>query len=260
MPTTSETPGQSPVPAPGEGRSVQTVEDVLDLLDVLFDGAADRGTDRNGAAWWDRFYADRERPIPFFRWVPDENLVAWQVDGRLGLGPGTRVLELGCGPGRNAVWLARQGCAVDALDLSPAALAWGRERAAASGVEVAFERADIFRWTPPREPYDVVYDHGCFHHLAPHRRVSYRRLLEQVLAPGGRFGLACFADGAMGSRAPDVELYRRRSEGGGLAYAADDLRRTFGWLTEVEVRRMRATDADAPVFGADFLWAALFRR
>ena len=239
---------------------MQTPDDVLDLLDVLFDEAADRGADRAGAAWWDGFYADRERPIPFFRWVPDESLVAWQADGRLGLGPGTRVLELGCGPGRNAVWFAQQGCTVDALDLSPAALEWGRERAATSGAEVAFQCADIFRWAPPGQPYDVVYDHGCFHHLAPHRRVSYRRLLERVLASDGRFGLACFADGAMGSQAPDIELYRRRSQGDGLAYAADDLRRTFGWLTEIEVRRMRAVRDDAPVFGQDFLWAALFRR
>ncbi len=239
---------------------MQTPDDVLDLLDVLFDEAADREADRAGAAWWDGFYADRERPIPFFRWVPDESLVAWQADGRLGLGPGTRVLELGCGPGRNAVWFAQQGRTVDALDLSPAALEWGRERAATSGAEVAFQCADIFRWAPPGQPYDVVYDHGCFHHLAPHRRVSYRRLLERVLASDGRFGLACFADGAMGSQAPDIELYRRRSQGDGLAYAADDLSRTFGWLTEVEVRRMRPVGADAPVFGADFLWAALFRR
>ena len=67
---------------------MQTVEDVLDLLDVLFDETADRWTDRNGAGWWDRFYADRERAVPFFRWAPDESLAAWQEGGRLGLGPG----------------------------------------------------------------------------------------------------------------------------------------------------------------------------
>lgn len=245
---------------------MQTVDDVLDLLDTLFGEAADRWTDRGGADWWDAFYADRDRPIPFFRWAPDESLVAWQDAGLLGVGPGTRVLELGSGPGRNAVWFAQQGGVVDALDLSTAAVAWGRERSASAGVggRVTFHRSDIFRWTPPDEPYDVVYDSGCLHHLPPHRRVSYRALLERTLRPGGRFGLACFAvgghDGVTGSAVADTDVYRKRGLGGGLSYGADDLRRTFGWLTELELRRMRAAGPDQPVFGEEFLWAALFRR
>ncbi|RMI13500.1 class I SAM-dependent methyltransferase [Cellulomonas triticagri] len=260
-------PADAPV---GRGRSVHTVTDVLALLDHLFAERADRWSDRGGADFWDGFYADRDRPVPFFRWAPDESLVAWHAAGTLPLGPGARVLELGCGPGRNAVWLAQQGCQVDALDLSATAVAWGAERASAAGVEVQFTRADIFRWQPPTEPYDLVYDSGCFHHLPPHRRVSYRALLERTLRPGGRFGLACFATGddpaegadeRSGTEADDLDLYRDGHLGGGLAYAADDLRRAFGWLTEVDLRRMRpSTDGDVPTFGEDFLWAGLFRR
>lgn len=259
-------PGTPDRPAVGAGRSVHTVDDVLALMDLLFAERADRWTDRGGADFWDRFYADRDRPVPFFRWAPDESLVGWADDGRLPLGPGTRVLELGCGPGRNAVWFAQQGCAVDALDLSATAVAWGRERAAEAGVDVRFERADIFGWRPPAEPYDLVYDSGCFHHLPPHRRVSYRALLERTLRPGGRFGIACFATGDAGhderggTGADDVDLYRDGGLGGGLAYAADDLRRAFGWLEEVELRRMRAAADAGGAFGEDFLWAGLFRR
>ncbi|WP_308281607.1 class I SAM-dependent methyltransferase [Cellulomonas sp. PS-H5] len=263
----SQTPAQpSPRPAVGVGRSVHTVDDVLALMDLLFAERADRWTDRGGADFWDGFYADRDRPVPFFRWAPDESLVAWAADGRLPLGPGTRVLELGCGPGRNAVWLAQQGCAVDALDLSATAVAWGRERAAEAGVDVRFARADIFAWRPPAEPYDLVYDSGCFHHLPPHRRVSYRALLERTVRPGGRFGIACFAAGddghdeRGGTGADDVDLYREGGLGGGLAYAADDLRRAFGWLDEVELRRMRPAVDAGDAFGEDFLWAGLFRR
>lgn len=52
-------------------RSVQTFDDVLALLDRLFDERADRWTTNGGAAWWDKFYADRGRDVPFFRWAPD---------------------------------------------------------------------------------------------------------------------------------------------------------------------------------------------
>ena len=237
---------------------VQTVEDLLEMLDGMFAPEADRWTDRGGADFWDRFYADRDRGVPFFRPVPDESLVAWHRDGLVAPRPGARALDLGCGPGRNAVWLAQQGYAVDAVDLSPAALEWGRERAERAGVHVAFSRADALAWPAPQ--YDLVFDSGLYHHLPPHRRLTYRQLLERVLAPGGSFGLSAFAAGEMGSAAPDVDLYREGSLAGGVAYTEDDLRAGFGWLTEVELRRMRDLADDAPEFGRPFLWVGLFRR
>lgn len=240
-------------------RTVQTLEDLLAVLDALFEPDADRWTPQ-GASWWDRFYDERDRDVPFFRAAPDESLVAWHADGRLQLPPGARVLELGCGPGRNAVWLAQQGCAVDALDLSAEALRWGAERAAEADVPVNFVHASIFEWDVPQAPYDLVYDSGCFHHLPPHRRISYRTLLERTLRPHGSFGLTCFAAGAMGSEEPDVDLYRSGRLSGGLAYSKADLHGIFGWLDDVELRRMRALPAAAPTFGEPFLWVGLFRR
>ena len=240
-------------------RMVQTVVDVLRLLDSLVAPETDRWTSR-GADWWDAFYGDRDRDVPFFRSAPEESLVAWHADGRLPLRPGARVLELGCGPGRNAVWLAQQGCAVDALDLSPRALRWGAERAAEAAVRVNFVHAGIFEWDASGAPYDLVFDSGCFHHLPPHRRISYRALLERTLAAGGFFGLSCFAAGAMGSEAPDEDFYRAGGLRGGLAYTDEDLRSIFGWLQEVQLRRMREHPPDTAVFGVPFLWVGLFRR
>jgi len=240
-------------------RSIQTVEDVLQMLDSMFDPEADRWTDR-GSGWWDSFYGDRDRGVPFFRPVPDESLVTWHRDGQLTVPAGGRALDLGCGPGRNAVWLAGEGYQVDALDLSPTALDWGREHAAESGVEVNFVRASIFEWDLPDAPYDLVFDSGCFHHLPPHRRISYRSLLEQSLAPGGGFALSCFAAGSMGSEAPDASFYRDRRLSGGLAYTDDDLRSIFGWLTEIDLRRMREMPPESDLFGESFLWTGLFRR
>ena len=61
----------------------------------------------------------------------------------LGLGPGTRVLDLGCGWGRHAIELARLGCSVVALDGSPELLAHGRELAARAGVDVEWVQGDM---------------------------------------------------------------------------------------------------------------------
>ncbi|RAJ70332.1 hypothetical protein K378_01497 [Streptomyces sp. Amel2xB2] len=112
----------------------------------------------------------------------------------------------------------------------------------------------------PRGPYDLIYDSGCFHHLPPHRRVSYLALLDRALAPGGHLGLTCFAAGGMGCELDDAELYRTSRLDGGLAYSARWLRWIFSGLTEIELRRMRDEPEDSPYFGEPFLWTALFRR
>ncbi|MYW66814.1 methyltransferase domain-containing protein [Streptomyces sp. SID8379] len=234
-------------------RTVTTTEDVLDLLDELIAPLTDHGN------WWDRFYAERNRDVPFFVDKPDENLAAHLDQGLIP--PGARVLDLGCGPGRNAVHLATRGFDVDAVDLSATALAWGKERAAAADASVRFHHGNIFDVQLPHASYDVVYDSGCLHHLAPHRRISYLALLDRLLAPGGHFGLVCFAAGEMGSERPDAELYR---EGvgleGGLAFTEDELRHVFREFTEVEIRPMAARGAESATFGQPFLLTAMFRR
>jgi SAM-dependent methyltransferase len=239
-------------------RTIRTVDDVLRLLDGLFAPEADRWT-AGAASWWDGFYADRSRPVPFFVAKPDENLVSYAERGLIAPG---RALDLGCGPGRNALHLARLGFQVDAVDLSPAAVAWAEDRAREAGADIRFHRGDAFALaaTELSGPYDLIYDSGCFHHLPPHRRVSYLALLDRALAPGGHLALTCFAVGEMGSELPDAAFYQRSLLDGGLAHTPQSLRWIFSDLTEVELRRMNDEPSESALFGKPFVWTALFRR
>ncbi|MFF1836162.1 class I SAM-dependent methyltransferase [Streptomyces sp. NPDC058231] len=239
-------------------RNIRTVDDVLTLLDGLFAPEADRWT-AGGSAWWDGFYTDRSKPVPFFVPKPDENLVSYLDRGLIAPG---RALDLGCGPGRNALHLASLGFQVDAVDLSPAAVTWAEERARAAGAEISFHCGDAFALAGAElaGPYDLIHDSGCFHHLPPHRRISYLALLDRVLAPGGHLALTCFAAGGMGSELPDAEFYHRSGLQGGLAYSPESLRGIFSGLTEVELRRMHDEPPGSACFGEPFLWTALFRR
>lgn len=64
----------------------------------------------------------------------------------------------------------------------------------------------------------------------------------------------------MGSELADADLYRERELQGGLAYTPESLRWIFSDLAEVELRRMREESPESALFGATFLWTALFRR
>jgi SAM-dependent methyltransferase len=228
--------------------TIYSHEDTLKMLDSLF---------REEGQWWDQFYEDRNKGIPFFSDSPDENLVEYFNDRCLTLG---RVLELGCGGGRNAVYLAQQGCSVDAVDISQAAVDWGMERARGHQVEVNFARSNIFDMSLEPESFDLIYDSGCFHHIHPHRRASFLELVNRTLKPGGHFGLVCFAAGAMGAEITDWEVYRQRSLRGGLGYTEDKLKTIFSGFETVRFRRMRQMDQPGELFGQAFLWTALFRK
>jgi SAM-dependent methyltransferase len=177
-----------------DDRFIYTSNDVLGMLDALL---TEEGADR-----WDEFHIDHTRPIPFFTDAPDENLAEWLETGLITPG---RVLELGCGHGRNAAYLAGLGCDVDAVDFSAQAIERARERARPAAGSVTFQCCSIFDAQLTEGSYDLVYDSGCFHHLAPHRRRDYVELVTRALRPGGRFGLVCFRpEGGSGYTDPQV--------------------------------------------------------
>jgi cyclopropane fatty-acyl-phospholipid synthase-like methyltransferase len=122
--------------------------------------------------------------------------------------------------GRNATYLASLGCRVDAVDSSAQAIAWARDRASKAGVTVTFSGRSIFEIDDEIDAvYDLVYDSGCFHHLAPHRREDYLNLVDRALKPGGSFGLVCFRPEG-GSGLTDLQVYQRASLGDGRCWQA----------------------------------------
>lgn len=226
----------------------QPTESELAALDA-------RLSDQEGERW-NRFYADRGRPVPFFGTRADENLAQWVDDGTMVPG---RALDLGCGNGRNAVFLASHGFAVQGIDFSEAAIAWARDQAANAGVQVDLRCASVFDVDIAPASCDLVYDSGCFHHMAPHRRQDYMALVARALKPGGWFGMTCFRPEG-GSGLTDEQVYEQGSLRGGLGYTEQQLRDHWSTALEVtEVRQMKELPATATHFGKDFLWVLLGR-
>jgi len=97
---------------------------------------------------WDQRYSGEDL---LWRADPNRFLVAQVRD----LAPG-RALDVACGEGRNAVWLAEQGWTVTGVDFSQVALDKARRLADQRGVMVEWVNADVVDWEPPRAGYDLV--------------------------------------------------------------------------------------------------------
>jgi SAM-dependent methyltransferase len=124
---------------------------------------------------WDERYATDE-----LIWRAEPN--RFLVEEATGMEPG-RALDLACGEGRNAIWLAERGWAVTGVDFSSVGLAKARRLAAQRGVDVTWLEDDVVAWAPPRESFDLVL---VFYLQLP--AVDRRRALAgaaAALAPGG---------------------------------------------------------------------------
>jgi SAM-dependent methyltransferase len=124
---------------------------------------------------WDDRYSTEEL---VWRAEPNRFLVE-QVQG---MAPG-RALDLACGEGRNALWLAEQGWRVTGVDFSGVGLAKARRLAAERGIEAHFVQADVREWRPAAGAYDLVA--VMYLHLPAGERRQVMANVSPGLAPGG---------------------------------------------------------------------------
>jgi len=127
------------------------------------------------AAAWDEMYGAAER---VWSGEPNGALVAEVVE----LEPG-RALDVGCGEGADAVWLARRGWQVTALDVSRVALERAKHHARDAGVHVAWVHAGLVEAELPVGGFDLVSAQYAV--LRKTTGAVAERILVDLVAPGG---------------------------------------------------------------------------
>ena len=137
--------------------------------------------------FWESAFEDLEAPSPFG--PPSAEF----ADLLPSLPPNASVVDLGCGDGRNALFLARHGCRVEALDISHAAIAKLTALAAQEHLPIEARVCDL-REHSVDGTYDLVIAHGSLHLLERHH---WARLLVEAKAhtrPGGYHVIVVFTD------------------------------------------------------------------
>jgi ubiquinone/menaquinone biosynthesis C-methylase UbiE len=166
------------------------------------------------------------------------------IDGTLARG--SRVLDVGCGPGVQAVFLARHGMRVTGVDRSRTALARARTLAEFYSASVDFVEGDVLEVPLPAAVADVVHDSFVYHNVRPEARPRYAAEVARLLAAGGLFMVVGFSD--------------RMSPGSGpIRLTSDDLiEPLLPFFAVEELRRFRNLPTEKRP--DQWHWLGLFRR
>jgi SAM-dependent methyltransferase len=164
----------SPSPAPWEVTMTNdsSTERWLDQARADWDGRAgffDELSARNAAG------DDRRRELDF-------------ISEALQIGPGSRLLDAGCGPGHFGIAFAQRGCVVDAVDLSPEMIARAKANADAAGVKIAFSVSDLAALDAPDGAYDAIVARMVLQFSPKVSAVLDE--FERVTSPGAKFWLS----------------------------------------------------------------------
>lgn len=227
---------------------IKTENDVFIMLDTLLE--------KRDNVWWNNFYSDRKKPIPFFKNIPDENLLSYFSSGLLNHG---KALDIGCGNGRNSFYLAQKGLEVYGIDFSETSIEWGTQIAQEQSEKVIFLCQSIFDFQAKPESFDFIYDSGCLHHIKPHRRDKYLKTILKYLKPDGYFAMVCF-NLKGGENLSDYDVYRDNSMHGGLGFSEYKLKIILESYFEIVEFREMIESTDKNIYGKSILWTVLMKK
>jgi cyclopropane fatty-acyl-phospholipid synthase-like methyltransferase len=145
------------------------------------------------------------------------------------------ILDVGCGTGENALYVAGLGHEVLGIDIVPAAIEKALAKASERSLAADFRVWNAMKLQDLGRKFNSVIDSGFFHTLSDEERPAFAETLASVLNPGGKYFMLCFSEFEPGSWGP-----RRVTQ--------QEIRDTFGQGWQIDfIRPMRFhTNLDDP--------------
>lgn len=140
---------------------------------------------------WDQIY--RKYPLEALPWElgrPRKVLMELVENGLIKKG---KALDVCCGAGTNALYLAEKGFQVTGIDISFKAIEYAKEKAEKANVKIQFQVENFLNIPFEDQEFDFVFDMGCFHHVKVKDRSAFIRGVHRVLKKGGSYLMVCFS-------------------------------------------------------------------
>lgn len=178
----------------------------------------------------DEIYRERTlADIPWNNEVPPDALVDLVKGGRI---KPCRTLDMGCGAGNYAIYLAKAGFEVTGLDIAPTAVKLAQEKAARAGVRCDFLTADVLgELKAIKGTFDFIYDWQLLHHIFPRDRKQFVANVTRLLRQDGKYLSCCFSE-------KDPQF------GGSGKYRRTSLGTVLFFSSEQEIRELFESDFD----------------
>lgn len=177
---------------------------------------------KRGARFWEALYKDQDvESMPWYLSGMDRDLEKAVKKRRWKHG---KALDLGTGPGTQAMALAASGFEVVGTDISRSAIRKAKLKIRGKKIAVDFRYDDILK-TKLKGPFDLIFDRGCFHTLPPRQRACYVRHVHRLLKEGGFLFLKCFS-------------HKEPFDEGPYRFKPQEIKKLFGGVFEkVSLRR-----------------------
>ncbi len=174
---------------------------------------------------WEKVYSQYSlAQIPWHADKPDLEFIELLESGKI---KPCQTLDVGCGAGTDAIYLASKGFNVTAIDISHEAIRIARRRARKAGLSVNFIAGDFLKVEFDNESLDFINDRGCFHHMNPLRREDFAAKISSVLNSPGYYYLRCWSD-------------KQERRGGAYSISKDIIHSIFSKYFDVgEIREFR---------------------
>ncbi|MCJ7580607.1 MAG: class I SAM-dependent methyltransferase [Candidatus Aminicenantes bacterium] len=170
--------------------------------------------------------AYRDRPLKEIPWnfeAPPRELVELIQKGRI---KPCKAIDLGCGTGNYALYLAERGFEMTGVDSSLSAIQIAKENAKKRNLECDFLVMDVLEnFDKIKGTFDFVYDWLLLHHIYPKKRKAYCGNVNKILNQGGKYLSVCFSE-------------KDRHFGGSGKYRETSLGTTLYFSSEKELRNL----------------------
>ncbi|WXG39942.1 MAG: class I SAM-dependent methyltransferase [Candidatus Freyarchaeum deiterrae] len=182
--------------------------------------------------------------IPWNNETPPDALVGLVESGKV---KPCKTIDMGCGAGNYAIYLASTGFDVTGVDISPSAIKIAKENARKKRVKCNFLVADVLGVLDEvKGTFDFAYDWELLHHIFPEKRSKYVENVNRILNPRGKYLSVCFSenDAQFGGSGK----YRKTTLGTILYFSSEDeLRNLFEpYFNIIDLRTIEISGKSAP--------------